>query len=238
MMVRSSRVVQPPVSGVPVAGATVGLHVCQMRGSWREGGREGGKGDVTCWVQGVDVDAEIHGLLRADSVSDLPDDSSRPDDIDFPGLHNFEPAVPVVVVVAQPAQCRADPRVDIRVVRQQPLSVRVVEVCAVVHGGLERRGSAEDFGLPGIEVGVEVYDADGTVGFVDGAQEGKRDGVVAAKGYDAREGLLVLCRADLFCVGGRCAHEEAVVTVFDLLNCVGVVVAGDMSVLGSCSVVA
>lgn len=50
--------------------------------------------------------------------------------------------------------------------------------------------------------------------------------MVAAQGYDAGEGLFVLGGADLFCIRGRCAGEEAVVTVFDLLNCVGVVVAG------------
>ena len=115
----------------------------------------------------------------------------------------------------------------VRVVRQQPLAVRVVEVCAVVDRGLRRGGSAEDFGLPGVEVGVEVDDADGAVGFVDGAQEGERDGVVAAQGYDAGEGLPVLSGTDLLCVRGGRAHEEAVVAIFDLLDCVGVVVAGE-----------
>ena len=119
------------------------------------------------------------------------------------------------------------------IVRQQSLFVRVVEVRAVVDGGLGCRGSAEDFGLPGVEVGVEVYDADGAVGFVDGAEEGQRDGVVAAEGYDAGEGLFVFGGAELFCVCGRGAHEEAVVTFFDLLDRVGIVVAGSVSVLGS-----
>lgn len=59
----------------------------------------------------------------------------------------------------------------VRIIRQQSFSVRVVEIRAVVYGGLRRRGSAEDFGLPGVEVRVEVYDTDGTIGFVDGAQE-------------------------------------------------------------------
>ena len=54
------------------------------------------------------------------------------------------------------------------VVGQQALPVCVEEVCAVVDGGLRRRGPAEDFGSPGIEVRVEVDDANGTVGFVDG----------------------------------------------------------------------
>ena len=50
--------------------------------------------------------------------------------------------------------------------------------------------------------------------------------MVAAKGYDARECFLVFGGADLFCICGRCAHEEAVVTFLDLLDCVGIVVAG------------
>ena len=50
--------------------------------------------------------------------------------------------------------------------------MRVVEVCAVVYRGLKGGGSAEDFGLPGVQVGIKVYDADGTVGFVVGAVVG------------------------------------------------------------------
>ena len=43
---------------------------------------------------------------------------------------------------------------------------------------------------------------------------------------DAGESLFVLGRALLFCIRGGCAHEEAVVTFFDLLDRVGIVVAG------------
>lgn len=114
------------------------------------------------------------------------------------------------------------------IVRQQPLSVRVVEVRAVVYGGLLRWGSAEHFGPPGVEVRVEMYDADGTVGLVDGAEKGECNGVVASEGYDAGECPFVLGWADLLGIGGGCAHEEVVVTVLDLLDCVGVVVAGDV----------
>ena len=116
--------------------------------------------------------------------------------------------------------------------------MRVVEVRAMVYRGLKGRGSAEDFGPPGVEVGVKVYDADGTVGFVNGAEEGKRDGVVATEGDDAGEGLLILGRALLFCICGRCAHEETVVAFFDLLDCVGIVVAEDVLMLDISSVIA
>ena len=102
----------------------------------------------------------------------------------------------------------------------------VVEIRAVVYRCLFCGCSAEYFWLPGVEVRVEVDYGYGAVGFVDGAQEGERDSVVAAERYDAREGLFVLCGANFFCICGGCAHEEAVVAVFDLLDCVGVVVAG------------
>ena len=111
--------------------------------------------------------------------------------------------------------------------------MRVVEVRAVVYRGLSGRGSAEDFGPPGIEVGVEVDDADGTVGFGDGAEEGQCNGVVTAEGYDAGEGLFVFGGADLVRIRGGCAHEEAVMPFFDLLNCVGIVVAGMCQLIGS-----
>lgn len=121
----------------------------------------------------------------------------------------------------------------VRIVGQQPLSVRVIEVRAVIYGCLLCGCSAEDFGLPGVEMRVEVDYGYGTVGFVDGAQKGKRYSMIAAQGYDAREGLFVLGGADLFCVGSGCAREEAVVAFFDLLDCMGVVVAGAVS--GFCS---
>ena len=121
----------------------------------------------------------------------------------------------------------------IRIVRQQSFAVRMVEVRAVVHGGLECRGPAENFGLPCVEMGVEVYDADGTVGLVDGAEQGERDSMVASEGDEPRQGLSVFCGADFLCISGGGAHEKAVVTFFDLLDRVGVVVAGNLSVLSS-----
>lgn len=79
---------------------------------------------------------------------------------------------------------------NIRIVRQQALLMCVVEIGAVIDGGLFGGGAAEDFRSPGVEVRVEMDDADGTVGFIDGAEEGKSYGVVAAEGYDAWEGFL------------------------------------------------
>lgn len=63
----------------------------------------------------------------------------------------------------------------------------VVEVCAVVDGGLIGGRAAEDFRSPGVKVGVEVDDGNGTVGSCDGAEERKSDGVVAPQGDQSGE---------------------------------------------------
>ena len=61
--------------------------------------------------------------------------------------------------------------------------------------------------------------------------------MVATKGYDAGQCLFVFRWAHLFCICGGLAHEETVVAFFDLLDCVGIVVAVNMSVLGPSSAV-
>ena len=114
---------------------------------------------------------------------------------------------------------------DIAIVGQQPLLMRVVEIRAVINGGLFGGRPAEDLGSPGVKVRVEVDDADRAVGGGDGAEEGQRDGVVTTEGDDAREGFTVLGRTEFVGIGGGAAHEEGVVALFDLLDGVGVVVA-------------
>ena len=52
------------------------------------------------------------------------------------------------------------------------------KVSAVVDAGLVARGTTEDLGLPRVEMAVEMDDAHGAVGTVDGAQERESDGVV------------------------------------------------------------
>ena len=108
--------------------------------------------------------------------------------------------------------------------------MRMPEVGAVVDGCLLGRGAAEDLGFPGVEVGVEVDYADGTVGFVYGAQERERYGVVTTEGDDAREGLLLERRTNFVGVGHGGTHQEGIVTFFNLLNRVGVVVSRSFSI--------
>jgi len=55
--------------------------------------------------------------------------------------------------------------------------------------------------------------------------------VVAAEGDDAGEGLAVLCWAFLVGVGGGGAREDGVVAFFDLGECPGVVVSGELHIV-------
>ncbi len=130
-------------------------------------------------IQGIDVDAQVDGVVRPDAIADRLDDARCADGVDVPRLDAAEATIAVVGVVAQPGQGGADPGVDVGVVGQQALLAGVVEVGAVVDGGLFTWGAAEHAGFPGVEVGVEVDYGDGAVGFVDGAEEGEGDGVVA-----------------------------------------------------------
>ena len=156
MTVRSSRVDQPPVSGVPVAGATEDAALIHRSVLWEIKGR--GKGERwghTSRIQGVDVDAEVDGLLGPDALADLLDDARGADCVDLAGLDDLEAAVAVVFVVRGPGQRCADPGVDVGVVGEQAFLRRVEKVRAVVDGGLLRGRAAEDFGLPGVAGGGE-----------------------------------------------------------------------------------
>ena len=110
-------------------------------------------GERTGRIQGVDVDAEVDGLLGPDALANLRDDARGADRVDLAGLDDLEAAVAVVLVVRGPGQRRADPGVDVGVVGEQAFLRRVEEVRAVVDGGLLRGRAAEDFGLPGIAGG-------------------------------------------------------------------------------------
>ena len=62
----------------------------------------------------------------------------------------------------------------------------VIEIRAMVDGGLFGGCTTEDLWPPGVEVRIEVDDADGSVGLVDRAEKGKSDSVVAAKSDQTR----------------------------------------------------
>ena len=144
--------------------------------------------------------------------------------IDLPRFDSREPTIPIILIVTQPAQGRADTSVDVGVVGQQPFLRSPVEVGAVVDRGLLAGCTTKDARLPRVEVRVEVDDADGAIRFVDTAEEGQGDGMVAAEGDDAGKRLARLADARRVGSCGRRASEEHVVAIFDLLESIGVVV--------------
>lgn len=91
---------------------------------------------------------------------------------------------------------------NISIVPQQTLLMRMEEVSPVVDTRLLCRTATEDFGFPGIEMGVEVDDGYGAVSAVHASEEREGDGVVASKGYDARERFAVFGDSDV--AGGGC----------------------------------
>lgn len=116
---------------------------------------------------------------------------------------------------------------DVGVVREEAFLVRVPEVRPVVDTRHFGGRPAEHLGLPGVEVGVEVDDADGAVGAVHASQEREGDGVVASEGDDSRECLSILARPFLFRVRSRRAAQDGIVAFLNLFEGVGVVVGGD-----------
>ena len=94
-----------------------------------------------------------------------------------------------MIIIAQPTQRRADSRMDIGIVGQQSLLMSVIEICTVIDGSLFARCAAEDFWAPGIEMGIEMNDADGAVGFGYRAEQRESNCVVTAESDDARKGF-------------------------------------------------
>jgi hypothetical protein len=131
MMVRSSRVVQPPVSGVPVAGATI--HLCQR---------------CSYSLYGININTQIHRVLEADPLPDLLDDAISTNLVNFPGLDDLKAAVAVILIVRGSRQRRADAGVDVCVVRKKAFLRGVEEVSPVVDASLLTRSATKHLRLP------------------------------------------------------------------------------------------
>lgn len=93
-------------------------------------------GWLTSRVESVDVDAEVDGILGADSVLDPLDDTVSTDLVDLTGLDDLEAAVAVVLVVRRPGQGCADSSMYVGVVGKEAFLRSVEEVGSVVDGGL------------------------------------------------------------------------------------------------------
>lgn len=209
-------------------------------------GLGGARGGCKGGIEGVDVDGQVDGVLGANAVEDALDDAVGADLVNLARLDDLEATVPVVLVVAGPAERRADAGVDVGVVGQEALLRCVVKVGAVVNRSGLRRGTPKHLGLPctaqrtvlvgrmehpfelgrwaggpeltGIQVAVKVNDGDGAIRPVNGTQQGERDGVVAAERNDARKGLALLRRSSLIGVGGGTPREDVEVALLDLVQ--------------------
>ena len=107
---------------------------------------------LTCRIQGVNINTQIHGLRGSDSIPDLPDDPVHADGVYLPGLDDLETAVAVILIVRWPGESGSDPGMYIRIVRQETFLARMIEIGTVIDTGLLGRCTPEDLGLPRITV--------------------------------------------------------------------------------------
>ena len=70
----------------------------------------------TSRIKRIDINTQIHRLLRPDSIPDLLDDACRADGVDLSRFRDLEAAVAVVFIVAEAGQGGADAGVDVAVV--------------------------------------------------------------------------------------------------------------------------
>ena len=115
-------------------------------------GRLGSREVRTSRIQRIDIHTQIHGLLRAHPRSNPLNNPLSTNSIDFPRLHDLKSAVSIVVVIGETGKGGTDAGVDVGVVCEEALGMGVVEVCAVVDGGLGGGGAAEDAGAPCVAV--------------------------------------------------------------------------------------
>lgn len=103
---------------------------------------------LTSRVQRVNVQAQIHGVLGAHTVTNLLDNAVDANRVHLTRLDNLEPAVAIVLIVGGAAEGRADAGVDVGVVAEETLLGGVIKVRAVVDAGDLGGRTSKDFGTP------------------------------------------------------------------------------------------
>ena len=125
--------------------------------------------------------------------------------------------VAIVLVVRRTRQSGANSSMDVSVVSEQTFLGSVEEVSAVVDGGLLAWRTTKHLGLPGVEMAVEVDDADGTVMAVDRAKKRKSDGVIASKSDQAGQRGALFGRTRLISMSVWCAAQKEAMAFLNLL---------------------
>lgn len=108
----------------------------------------------------------------------------------------------------------------------------------MVDFGLVGGRAAEDRRLPGVKVGVEVYDGDLTISGMDRPEKRQHDRVVATEGDNARVVFSVSRNRNKRLAGDRVVTErgerltleQLLVAILDLLDGILVVVRGDRNI--------
>lgn len=75
-------------------------------------------------------------------------------------------------------------------------------------------------------MGVEVNYGDGPISSVNGSEEWQCDCMISPKCNEAWEGAAGFANARAVSSGMRYAGQQSVMAFFDLLECVGIVIAG------------
>ena len=116
---------------------------------------------LTGWIQCIDIDAQIHRILRSHSVLDLLDNTLGAYAVDGPRLDDLEAAIPVIVIVGRTGNGRADASMDVGIISQKAFGVCVVEISPVVDGCLFGRCSAKDLGSPSVAIESSIKGGQG-----------------------------------------------------------------------------
>lgn len=95
------------------------------------------KGETrTSRIQSVNIDTQVNGFRRPDSVPDFLDYSRCSYYVNFPRLYDFKSTVAIVFVIGGAGECCADAGVDVTVVGEEAFLGGVEEIGAVVYAGL------------------------------------------------------------------------------------------------------
>ena len=102
---------------------------------------------------------------------DLLNNTLRPNPINLSRFHNFESAIPIILIIAETTQRRSNTSMNIRIVPQQTLLTRMPKVRSMINASLFTRSASEDLWFPRVEVGIEVDYCDWAVRFIHASQE-------------------------------------------------------------------